>query len=254
MVWSSSERDAEIDGDDGGRRDVFGDVPVLRVKRVPADHFGIEHPELPVDPLEVVLNRDGKRGRGGATDGPANGDGERDVAQFEEVLREPHDARVAGPSKGQRQALKSLPGGQAVRVPRGQERVGPRAGRPANRPQQRLGRRPVIDPRPALRLAPRGQGVAFGEPQVGRLTIAPLTANSIPALDILPTLKFWLAGKPSEGTWRTGKRASVVNRWYQVNSRVRRLRNNAASKPSSASRVRSGPTSGLPMVPGRKQD
>src|SRR5207247_1466490 len=63
-----------------------------------------------------------------------------------------------------------------------------------------------------------------------------------------------IGGKPSEGTGRTGKRASVVNRWYQVNSRVMRLRNNAASKPSSASRVRSGPTSGLPMAPGRKQD
>src|SRR6266480_4041597 len=91
-------------------------------------------------------------------------------------------------------------------------------------------------------------------PQVGRLRTAPLTATSMPALDILPTLKFWLAGKPSEGTCRTVKRASVVNRWYQVNSKVNRLRNNAASKPSSASRVRSGPTSGLPMVPGRKQD
>src|SRR6266516_7668667 len=124
MVWSSSERDAEVDGDDGRRWDVLGDVPVLRVERVPADHFGIEQPELPVNPLEVVLDRDGERGRGGATDGPANGDGQRDVAQFEEVLREPHDAGISGLSEGQRQALESLSGGEAVRVPRGQERVG----------------------------------------------------------------------------------------------------------------------------------
>src|SRR5437773_12441919 len=131
MVWSSSERDAEVDGDDGRRWDVLGDVPVLRVERVPADHFGIEQPELPVDPLEVVLDRDGKRSRAGATDGPADGDGQRDVAQFEEVLRELHDARVAGLSEDQRQALETLPGGMAVRVPRGHERVGPRARRRA---------------------------------------------------------------------------------------------------------------------------
>src|SRR5438132_14400810 len=48
MAWSSPKRDAEGDGDDGGRRDVVGDVPVLRVAGRPANHFGSAHPERPV--------------------------------------------------------------------------------------------------------------------------------------------------------------------------------------------------------------
>src|SRR5205809_5035074 len=81
----------------------------------------------------------------------------------------------------------------------------------------------------------------------------PLTANSTPVLDILPTLASCDASQPFEGIWRTKYRASLVSRWYHVASRVRRLLSRAASNPNSASRVRSGPTSGLPTLLGRIQ-
>ena len=87
-------------------------------------------------------------------------------------------------------------------------------------------------------------------PHPGLLTTPPFTASSIPVLDIWPTFAAWFWGNPSEEICRTEYSASVVSRWYHVASTVRRLLSSAASTPNSASRVRSGPTSVSPTLPG----
>src|SRR5439155_18198979 len=91
-------------------------------------------------------------------------------------------------------------------------------------------------------------------PHAGLLSRVPFTESSMPVFDILPTFAVWLWGKPSEEICRTEYRASVVSRWCQVAAMVRRLPSNAASKPNSASRVRSGPMRVSPTLPDSKPD
>src|SRR6266516_2822245 len=90
--------------------------------------------------------------------------------------------------------------------------------------------------------------------QLGWFTRVPSTDNSTPVFDMLPTSASCETGQPPDGICRTAYSASLVRRWYHVASRVNRLRNKAASKPNSASRVRSGPMSVSPTLPGSKPD
>src|SRR5439155_5769251 len=61
---------------------------------VPAHHLWVEQTGLFVDPLQVILRRDAERRRAHPTDGPAEGNRERHVAQLPEVLREPERVDV----------------------------------------------------------------------------------------------------------------------------------------------------------------
>src|SRR3989442_730770 len=210
MARSSSERRAQRDGDDRGRREVLGDVPVLRIQGVAAHHLRIEHPQLTVDPAEVVLRSDDERRRVGPADGPAHGHRERQVAQLPEVLREPEGVRVGVPGD----ALLALPGGELADVRRVEGGATARIDdgvRPAAPRPPRGGGRP---PRPG---APPGRGFVYplpprSSPHSGLANTVPFTASSIPVFERLPTFFGWLAMKPSDGTCRTGNKAWVVKR------------------------------------------
>src|ERR687888_2021246 len=103
-----SEHYAKVDGDDRGRRDVLRDAPVLVVEGVPADHFGVEQPQLIVDPFQIVLGGDAERSGARPADGPAHRNRQCDITQLPEILRVPEGVYV----RVLRNALLAFPRGE----------------------------------------------------------------------------------------------------------------------------------------------
>src|SRR6266550_6512065 len=99
-------------------------------------------------------------------DGPADGNRERHVAELPEVLGEPEGVQVRIRRHAllalARRELRDVAGVKRIVGPSGiEDWVGARAGRPPHRAAERVERRPVLNPRAALKLAARREGHAF---------------------------------------------------------------------------------------------